>query len=819
MRTLTQDLRNGFRTLLRSPSFAAVALIALAVGIGANTAIFSVLNAVILRPLPYQDPGRLVMVRELIPKVGPNPIPLSAADVVDFAHQNRVFDGVAGFEGLTFELSGGDQPERVDAARVNAALFPTLGVAPLLGRTFTSEEDQPGRRVAVLSYGLWQRRFGADPDVVGKTVSLDRMGYTIIGVMPRSFAFPIQGLSFFRPASLWVPMAFSSEELKNRGDNFNIGVVARLKPGVTLARATADAAAIAHGIQETYPAEVRGDLTLGAVVTPLDEVVVGDVRTLLLILAGAVGFVLLIACANVANLLLTRSAERRKEIAIRAALGAGRLRLLRQFLTESLMLALAGGALGLLVAKWGTDILVALAPASIPRAQESSLDLPVLGFTLALSLLTGLIFGTVPAWTASRTHLAETLKEGGRESTGAPHRRLRGALVVSEVALALVLLISAGLLIKSFVRCRETDPGFQPERLMTMSLALPDSTYKQATQIRSFYRQLIDRTQALPGVKAAGASTDLPLEGAWTRIFTVEGYHPPPGEQLNMCSHSMILGGYLQALGVPLIRGRIFTDQDRPGSVPVIVVSKSIADRFWPNQDPIGKRLKWGLPQSSDPWLTVVGVVGDVKQAGLDQPTRPHTYEPWAQADDSMVQFASALNLAVRATADPVALAGMVRSQVWSLDKQLAVADVKTMDQVVQESMAPRRFNMFLLAVFAIVSVFLAAIGIYGVISYSVAQRTHEIGVRMALGARRSDVLGLVVREGMASALIGVALGLIGALAITRLMSSLLYAVRPTDPVTFVGVAVLAAAVALLASYIPARRATKLDPMVALRYE
>jgi putative ABC transport system permease protein len=546
---------------------------------------------------------------------------------------------------------------------------------------------------------------------------------------------------------------------------------------------------------------------------------VGSVRTLLLILVGAVGFVLLIACANVANLLLTRSAERQKEIAIRVALGAGRLRLLRQFLAESVMLALVGGALGLLVAKWGADVLVALAPPNIPRAKEASLDLAVLGFTLALSLLTGLIFGTAPALAASRTDLNETLKEGGRRSALAPHQRLRGVLVVAEVSLALVLLISAGLLIKSFVRCRETDPGFQPQQVLTMSLALPDSTYKHAGEIRSFYRQLIERVESLPGVRAVGASTDLPMEGGWTKIFTPEGYQPAAGENLHVCSHSVILGDYLRSLGVPLLRGRLFDERDRPGSPPVVIVSKSIAERFWPNRDPIGQRLKWGLPQSPDPWLTIIGVVGEVKQGALDQPTRPHTYEPWLQADDQMVMFASSLNLAVRATADPTTLSGMVRAQVWSLDKRLAVADVKTMDQIVDESIAPRRFNTFLLLVFAAVSVFLAAVGIYGVISYSVAQRTHEIGVRMALGAGRSDVVGLVVRQGMALTLVGVAIGLAAAFAVTRLMSSLLYGVRPDDPVTFGGVALLSVGVAFAACYVPARRATKVDPMVALRYE
>jgi putative ABC transport system permease protein len=811
-----QDLRYGLRMLVKNRGFTLVAVLTLGLGIGANSAIFSVVDAVILRPLPYKDPNRLVMVKERIPLASPEPIPVCAPDVVQFQRQNQVFESVAAFGGGQFDLSGEGEPERITAERVNAGLFSLLGVQPVVGRPFTAEEDQPGHSLAILSYALWQRRFGANPDVLGHTVTLDRQAYTVIGVMPRSFAFPLRGMDQGEAADLFVPMAFTRDELSDIGDNFNFSVLARLKPGVTWARANADADAIAYRILQTYPPQFRDKIKLEAVALPLSGQVVGRVRTLLLLLLGAVGFVLLIACANVANLLLTRAAHRQREIAVRLAMGAGRLRLLRQLAAENLVLALAGAGLGLLLAFGIMHALVGWMPANIPRVHAIGLNLPVLAFTLGLAALTGLVFGVAPALAASRTDLNSTLKEGGRSAQqGLQHPRLRAALVVGEIALSMVLLVGAGLLVRSFERVLATQPGFRPEHVLTASLSLPEAQYKQEQQIRGFYRELIDRLKQLPGARAVGASTDLPLEAGWIHLFTPEGYQPPPGAGLNQCSHSVIIGDYLQTQGVPLLRGRYFTEQDTPGSTPVLIVSESLAKRYWPNQDPIGKRLKWGPPESNDPWLTIVGVVGDVKQGALDAATMPHTYESYGQHGIP----GNSLSVAVRAEGNPASLASALRATVWGLDRELAIAQIRTMDQVISESTAPRRFNLILLVAFAALAVALAAIGIYGVISYSVAQRTHEIGIRMALGAQRGDVLRQVVGQGMLLMGAGVIIGIVGALALTRFLTSLLYEVKPTDPVTFAAVSMLVAGVALLASYFPARRATKVDPMVALRYE
>jgi putative ABC transport system permease protein len=814
--TVIQDVRYGARMLAKNPGFTAVAIITLALGIGANTAIFSIVDAVILRPLPYKDPDRLVMVKELIPVASPDPIPVCASDVAQFQRQNQAFESVAAFRSEQFDLGGSGEPERITVERVNASLFSLLGVQPMLGRTFTPEDDQPGHPLAILSYPLWQRRFGADPGVMGRTVTLDRQPYTVIGVTPRSFVFPLHGMEQGDAADVFIPMAFTPEELKAVADNFNNSVLARLKPGVSLARANLDLDAIAHRILQTYPPELRDQVKLSAVALPLSAQVVGKVRTLLLLLLGAVGFVLLIACANVANLLLTRAASRQREITVRLALGAGRARLLQQLATENLLLAIVGAGLGLLLALGIMQGLAGWMPAEIPRVNAIGVNLTVLAFTIVLTLFTGLIIGVAPALAPSRTELQAALKEGGRSGQQGPqHRRLRSALVMWEIALSLVLLVGAGLLVRSFERVLSTQPGFQPEHVLTASLSLPEAQYKQAAQTRGFYRELIARLAQLPAVKAVGVSTDLPLEAHWEEMITPEGYQPPPGAGLNVCMHSVILGDYLRALGVPLLRGRYFTEQDTPTSTPVLIVSESLAKRFWPHQDPVGKRLKTGPPESKDPWLTIVGVVGDVKQGPMDTPTMPHTYGSYSQSNIPC----SSLNVAVRAQGNPLSLASALRATVWGLDRQLAVARVRTMHQIISESTAPRRFNLSLLAAFATLAVALAAIGIYGVISYSVAQRTHEIGIRMALGAQRDDVLRQVIGQGLVLLGAGVLIGVLGASVLTRFLATLLYEVRPTDPVTFIAVSLVLTVVALLASYVPARRATKVDPMVALRYE
>jgi putative ABC transport system permease protein len=811
---LGQYFRYAYHILRNQPGFTVLAVFTLALGIGASTAIFSLVDAVILRPLPYSAPDQLLLVKEWIPKATPDPIPVCAADVVQFQRENHTFESLAAFRGGQFDLSGGTEPQRVNVDRVNANLFSLLGVQPSLGRAFTADEDHPGHLVAVLSYGLWQRQFGADLNILGHTVTLDRQPYTVIGVMPRTFVFPLPGLQQGDASDLFVPMAFTPEELGDVGDNFNYGVVGRLKPGVSLTQANADLRAIAQRILETYPVQFRADINLSAIALPLADQVVAKARTLLLLLFGAVSFVLLISCINVTNLLLTRAIDRQKEIALRFALGASWVRIINQLVAESMLLTLTGAGLGLFFAHWIEGALLVLMPAEIPRVHSFDLSLSVLGFALGLAVLTGLFFGIVPALAASRTNINARLKEGGRSGMpGGEHNRVRAALVVVEVALAMVLLVGAGLLLRSFERVLETDPGFQPEHVLTASLSLPESQYKGTTQVRTFYRQLMERLQQLPGSEMAGGATDLPLKSGWNHLFTPEGYQPPPGASLNLCNHSVILGQYLQVMSVPLLRGRYFTEQDNDGLTHVLIVSKSLAQRYWPDQEAIGKRLKWGPPESRDPWLTIVGVVGDVKQGALEAETSPHTYEPFSQ------NTGSSLNVAVRASGDPASLASALRAAVWTVDSQLAVAQVQTMDQVISESTTPRRFNLFLLVGFALLALILSAIGIYGVIAYSVVRRVHEIGIRMALGAQHRDVIRLVVGQGLLLLAIGIVVGLLGALALTRSLGSFLYGIRPADPLTFVCVVVILAGVALLASYIPARRAAKVDPMIALRYE
>ena len=811
---LSQDFRYAVCMIRSKPAFAVVVLLTLALGIGANTAIFSVVDAVVLRPLPYHAPDRLVLVKEWIPKAVPDPIPVCAPDVVQFQRENHSFEGLAGFWGGQFDLAGGVEPQRVNVDRVNANLFSLLGTQPSVGRAFTAAEDQPGHLVTILSYGLWQQQFGGDKNIVGRSVVLDRQSYTVVGVMPRTFVFPLQGMNQGDAADLFVPMAFTPSELADAGDNFNYSVLGRLKSGVSLAQANADLETIAQRILQTYPAEFRSDINLSAVALRLSDQVVGKARTPLLLLLGAVAFVLLISCINVTNLLLTRATDRQKEIAVRLALGASRARLFSQLLIESMVLTLAGAALGLAFAHWITQTLLALMPPDIPQIHPVELNLPVLGFTAGIAILASLVFGIVPTLAGSRTSVEATLKEGGRSGTqGREHRRIREGLVVVEVGLAMVLLIGAGLLLRSFQRVLETNPGFQPQHVLTASLSLPEVQYKQEPQIQGFYQSLIEHLQHVPGVQTAGASSDLPLHAGWNHIFTPEGYQPPPGAGLNFSNHSVILGNYLQTMGVPLLRGRYFTDRDNEHSAPVLIVSEAIAKRFWPHQDPIGKRLKWGPPEAKSPWLTIVGVVGEVKQGPLDVATTPHTYQPFLQ------KITPSLNVAIRGSGEAAALASSLRGAVWDLDSQLAVAQVRTMDQVIQKSTTPRRFNLLLLAGFASLALLLSAIGIYGVIAYSVVRRVHEIGIRMALGAQRNDVMRLVVGQGLLLLLGGIVLGMIGALALTRSLASFLYGVKSTDPATFAGVAILLAGVGLLASYVPARRATKVDPMIALRYE
>lgn len=808
METLWQDVRFGVRTLVKNPGFTAVAVIALALGIGANSAIFSVVNTVLLRPLPYQDPERLVMIWE---KGAADVFPInsvSAANFLDWRDQNQVFEGMAIINHASFNLTGVGEPERINGRRVSANLFRLLGVEPQLGRAFLPEEDAPGAgQVVILSHGLWQRRFGSDPGITGKPLTLNGQSHTVIGVMPPHFQFPSPR------DELWVPIAFSPQAAANRGNN-SYEVVGRMKAGVTLEQAQAEMNTIAAGLQQQYPDVVKSNAT---VVVSLHEQVVGDIKPALLVLLGAVGFVLLAACANVANLLLARAAVRRKEIALRVALGAGRLRLVRQFLTESVLLAALGGAAGLLLSFWGVNVLKAFIPENISEVKAIAVDAKVLGFTLFVSLLTGLIFGLVPATQASNLDLNGMLKEGGRDSSsGRSGNRVRGLLVIAEVAVSLVLLVGAGLLINSFLRLRNLDPGFRADNLLTMGVVLPQQKYPDHARRTAFFGELTSRVEALPGVRSAAVVNWIPLtlQGD-TFGISVEGKTDPgPGRRPDMVTR-VVSPKYFSTMGIPLLQGRQFDErQDREDSAPVAVVSETTARRLWPGQDPLGKRVKPGAPDSPSPWMEVIGVVKDVRQFELTAEPRLQMYLPYVQ-----FQWFVPRQLVIKTDGEPSSLAAAVRRTVWEVDKDQPVSDIRTMEDVLSTSIARQRFSTLLLGIFAAVALLLAAVGIYGVMSYSVAQRTREIGIRIALGAQAGNVLRLVVSQGLKLVSAGVLLGLTGSLLLTRLMSSMLFGVSATDPATLVTISLVLVVVALLASYIPARRAAKTNPLDALRHQ
>lgn len=801
------DLRYALRMLLKNPGFTAIAIIALALGIGANTAIFSVVNTVLLRPLPYKDPEQLVMVWEDASKIGyPRDTP-AAANYVDWRDQNQVFEGVAAIAEESFNLTGAGDPERLEGRTVSAKLFPILGVEPQVGRVFTAEEDQPGaQRVVLLSYGLWQRRFGGDPSIVGKPLTLNGESYTVVGVMPARFQFPSAD------DQLWVPIAFTPEQAANRNRHY-LEVIGRLKPGVTLQQAQTEMSTIATRLQQQYP---ESNAEVGAAVTSLHEHLVGDIRPALLILLGAVGLVLLIACANVANLLLARAAVRQKEIAVRVALGARRLRLVRQFLTESVLLSSVGGIVGLVIAYSGLFLLRSFIPENISQARQISIDLRVLGFTLFVSVATGVIFGLAPAIQAVRFNQGETLKEGGRDAAaGGSGKRLRSVLVMAEVAISLVLLIGAGLLINSFLRLRNVDPGFRTDNLLTMKIVLPEPKYEAFKSREAFYSNLVQRVQSLPGVRSAAVTTNLPLYRQGNSISVrIEGRpDPPPGQELIVVTR-IISPAYFDTMSIPLLSGRKITDQDIETTPNVAVISETMARRVWPNEDPVGKRIAAGRISSDQDWINVIGVVKDVRQVELTKEPRPQMYLSYRQAG-----FFTSDDLVVKTDVDPSSMVATVRNAVWEIDKDLPVSDIRTMEEILANSIARQRFSMLLLAIFAGVALVLAGVGIYGVMSYSVAQRTHEIGIRMALGAQTGAVLKLAVVYGMKLVFIGIAIGLVAAFALTRLMATLLFGVTPTDPTTFTLISLLLVAVAALASYVPARRATKVNPIVALRYE
>jgi putative ABC transport system permease protein len=787
-----------------------VAVISLALGISANTVIFSVVNAILLKSLPFHEPERIALVWGNTPAEGKDRNQVSATDVDDWRQQNAVFEEVATYAGWSATLLGEGEPEIIYGIQVGDGYFSIMKATPMLGRTFLPEEQEDGKDfVVVLSYGLWQRRFGGDPAVVGQKISLSGKPYTVVGVLPADFQ-PLPTSLVDPRGELYRPVAEPRDE--NERSSRHLRAIARLKPGVTLSQAQVEMNVIASRLEQQHPRDNTG---YGVRLVNLPEDTVGGLRATLLTLFGAVAFVLLIACANVGNLLMVRSAARQKEIAIRRALGAARLRLARQFLTESVLLALVGSGLGLLLALWGTSLVETIGSKVTPLLASVKIDSRVLGFTFVVAILTGIVFGLAPALQASNPDLNETLKEGGRSSgASASRNRLRSVLVMGEVAMALVLLIAAGLLIKSVMRLRDVNPGFNPENQLTMGMVLSRAKYPQAPQWLAFYDQLTERLKALPGVESAGFTTVLPFSGNFDgRSLAVEDHPKPRGEEISVDLY-VTTPGYLQTMAIPLMQGRSFAEQDTESTPLVALINQTMARELWPDQDPIGKRIKFpGSEKNLQPWRTVIGVVGDVKQYGLDRKDPMQIYLPEAQYPRFF------LTLIVHTSSDPRNLIAAVRGEIHEMDKDQAVYNIVTMEQLLADSISLRRFSMLLLMIFAGVALTLAGVGIYGVISYSVTQRTHEIGVRMALGASRRDIIRLVVRQGMTMTLAGVGIGLVATFALTRVMESLLFGVSATDPATFIIISVVLTCVALGACYVPARRATKVDPMVALRYE
>jgi len=818
MENLWRDLTFARRTLLRNPGFTIVAVLSLAIGIGANSAIFSVINGLLLRPLPFKDAERLVILWSRSPGLNVPQDWFSPGQYLDVKADNQVFEETAITIGGSFNLTGQGAPEHIDGARVSSSLFSLLGASPMLGRAFSSEDDQPGKQASViLCYGFWKRAFGGDPNVTGKTLTMNGNSFTIAGVMPASFVLNkeiMPAVNGIQNAELLVPLPLAESARANRG-NEDFNIFAKLKPGVTVARAQSDMDVIAGRMKEQYPANYppTGGLTISVV--PLLGQVVGDIHLALFILFGAVGFVLLIACANVANLLLARAGVRQKEIAVRAAVGASRARLMRQLITESVLLAVAGGAVGLAIAVWAVDALSVAGSENIPRLGEAGIDIRVLVFTAGVALLTGIVFGLVPAMRASRVDLNEALKDGGRASGGVSSRgqhRMRGLLVVAEIALSLVLLVGAGLLIRSYARVTSAYPGFDPHNVLSLRLALPNVKYKSQDEIAAFFKRASEHLKTLPEISAVGTSYSLPMSTvalAWEPI-KVEGYAPKTAQERIISNTRIVNPEYFRAMGIRIVQGRLFDEHDTKGQPQAVIVNEAFAERFWPNQDPIGKRLQQA---DADGWRTVVGIIGDAREYSAEKEPPIAVYYPFEQ------YVARNMFLLVRTTSDPSAMAASITREIQSLDPDLPVFDVASMEQRLHDSLARRRFAMLLLTVFAALALILGAIGIYGVMACSVNQRTHEIGIRMALGAEPRNILKIVIRQAATLTLTGIAFGLGSAFALTRLLSSLLYGVGATDWVTFFLTPFLLGAVALFAAYVPARRAAKVDPMVALRNE
>jgi putative ABC transport system permease protein len=824
MRHLSQDVRYAARSMRRAPMFSTVVVLTLGLAIGATTAVFTIVNAVLLRSLPYRDPAGLVLFYERIGTMPP--WGFSAPDYAAFSERVTSLESIAAYRNREYELSGVDAPERIIGLRASASLLNVLGVSPVIGRTFTQEEDDAAARVAVLSSRLWTRAFGRDPNIIGRSVMLDRQPYSVIGVMPETFTFPSRGpLNNNVPADVFMPISFTAAERSGFGSMYANSVIGRLKTGITAARADAEARQLVHAnAVELYPASLGG---LGGVISasaaPLRDEVVGRARTVLLVALAAVALVLLIACADIASLMLTRALSRQREMAVRAALGAGRGRVVTQLLVESGVLAFAGGALGLALAQALARVLVSMAPPTIPRLGDITVDWRILAFSAAVSLLTALGCGLLPALELSRPAAADALKEGGRTSSpGHRQRRLFGTLVALQVAVAVVLLVGGALLFRSFSRLMAVDPGFRGDRTLTLATSLPVAGYRTGADVRAFYTRLMERLASIPGVTAAGASTDLPLSVRDRRGFTIENDRDANRDLPHSGANEWVVGQYFDALGIPLKRGRLFTPQDDSRSEPVLIINEALARRFWGDDDPVGQRVAWGNAQQHARWMRVIGVVGDVKQGPLDTETLPELYTAWAQLDDRMLGenvtgIYRSLRMVVKTQMEPSAMASTIHQEVRALDPALPVTAVQTMADVVRTSAATPRFNTLLVGAFALLALLLAGIGIAGVLATSVSRRTQELGVRLALGAPRRTLLAMVLREGLALAAIGLAVGWPAAWMLSRVMGSLLFEVRPRDPLAFVGAATLMGIVAVAASVVPAWRATRVEPIAALR--
>jgi putative ABC transport system permease protein len=819
--TFWQDLRYGARMLLKNPLFTMVAIIALALGIGANTAIFSVVNGILLRPLPYEESEKLIALSERGQQI--ENMSISYPNFTDWKAQNQTFEGIAVYNRNSYNLTGIGEPERLVAAQASADLFTLLKVNPVKGRVYTNDEDKPGGpAVVVLSYGLWQRRFGGDPNIVDQTISLNDRSYTVIGIMPKDFLFPNR-------VDMWVPVGPLSdqESWKQRGNHPGLYGIARLKPGVTVEQARADMNTVAENLEQQNPDSNKGNRVT---VTPLIENYVRDIRPALWVLLGAVGLVLLIACANVANLLLARATARQKEIAVRLALGASRWRIIRQLLTESVLLSLIGGGIGLLLAQWGISLILAISPNGIPRSREINMDVRVLAFTIGISFLTGFLFGIVPALQASKFDVHETLKEAGRGNSGR-HQWVRSSLVVVEIATTLVLLIGAGLLIRSFYQLQKVNPGFSYENLLSFSVSLPEKKYATEDQQINFFRQALQNVQSLSGVKDVGMASGLPLgNNGWQTSFRIEGQPPPEPGKSPLMEACLASPNYFKAMDIKLIKGRFFNDQDnrshlteekkkglsadqiRMMGVNAIIIDEEFARRYWPDEEALGKHIRVGGDKSTV--IEVVGIVNRVKMEGLDEDSnRVQGYIPYLQVPRS------AMTIIVKNSSDPSQMVAAVRQQILNIDPNQPIYSIQTMEEIKSQSIASERLNLTLLSIFAGVALILALVGVYGVMSYSVTQRTHEIGIRMALGAQTGNVMKMVIGNGMKMAMIGVVIGLGMAFTLTRVMQNLLFGISATDLLTFVSVPMILIGVALVACFIPALRATKVDPMIALRYE